>query len=144
MQNNILSLIDSQADRIKQKIIEGLNWTWRDTYYCEQSNGLIDLGFFHPTFLFHVDKNKKDGCFIWYRLEIASAHHSEKGLKEVLEQVLNAIGLKPFKDEDAGPHGGKIFVKHRKDIPGYVIAYCYVNPDFPGGRWENHVLPPKE
>ena len=61
----------------------------------------------------------------------------------MLEQVLNAIGLKPFKDEDAGGNG-KIFVKQRKDMPGYVIAYCYVNPDFPEGWWENHTLSPEE
>ena len=76
MQNNILSIIDSQVERIKQKITKRLNWAWQDTYCCTNPQGEAVLDFFHPTLLFHTCENKKnfhvDGCFVWYRLEIGS------------------------------------------------------------------------
>ena len=52
-----------------------------------------------------------------------------------LVEKFMAIGLRPFMDEDA------TWNHYKKDErKGYTRYRLYINPDYPNGYWENHVL----
>lgn len=48
---------------------------------------------------------------------------------------LKKIGYSPFTDEDASHLHWR-----RTEQNGWVKLECFVNPDYPNGWWENHVL----
>ncbi len=58
-------------------------------------------------------------------------------VKWVVENVLNKLSIKPFKDEDA--YLG-YFSFEKNEACGELIFSFYVNPDYPDGWWENHAL----
>lgn len=78
------------------------------------------------------------GSHLWQRIKIES-YKENVNAKELLIKLLKQSGLKKFHDED-GCNG--IFRKHGKDKYGYYEdqCYCYVNPFFKKGYWENHTL----
>jgi hypothetical protein len=89
----------------------------------------------------------KKECYLFQRVQITQ--HARKGhsvikktSKELLEELLEEIGIRRIVDED-GCNG--IFYKEEKD--GKFIeessAYCYINPYIPNGHFENHILETK-
>lgn len=69
----------------------------------------------------------------WHKLIVYSQAEDPK---EILQMILGHLGLKCFHDEDA--HGGGIFSGTTDYGPKF--AYCYINPDYKRGFWDNHTL----
>mgnify|MGYP001566856608 CR=1 FL=1 len=59
----------------------------------------------------------------------------DRVISELKDYMLNTFPLRPFYDEDAT---GKIFTK--KIGNDCIDIICYINPSFPNGWWQNHVL----
>lgn len=76
--------------------------------------------------------------YLWQRIQIECFDKNIKA-KDLLEKLLKQSGLKKFKDEDGGSYG--IFHRQKEYFGCWEDeAYCYVNPDFPEGYWDNHAL----
>ena len=78
------------------------------------------------------------GSHLWQRIQIES--YDEKiDSKELLKKLLAESGLKKFHDEDG--QNGIFQKKGMTKYQGYEDeSYCYVNPFFEDGYWENHTL----
>lgn len=136
MKNNIGPIIDNHYREIERRISK-LNWNHEGNFYSDPDTDLC-LQFRHPTILWHEDGQGGSGGYLWYQLSVESKIYPEKVLKNVLKKLLEIIELNAFMDEDAG---GKFFAEKVEHISGYIRVYCYINPDFPKGWWQNHALP---
>lgn len=78
------------------------------------------------------------GCHLWQRVEIRTYENDKECAKDLLQKLLKELPIKRFVDED-GQMG--IFRKNIDDGRGKrQVAYCYLNPDFKYGYFENHTL----
>lgn len=72
----------------------------------------------------------------WHRLLVSQTRASIDNPQVALSRVLEILQLRYFRDEDS--HGAGVF--RGVADSGCEFAYCYVNPDFKNGHWENHTL----
>ena len=76
------------------------------------------------------------GSYLWQRVQI-EVFNDKQDSKELLKKLLEQSGLKRFHDED-GCNG---YFRDISEDNGYQDkSYCYVNPFFKEGYWENHTL----
>lgn len=85
----------------------------------------------------------ESGCHLWKRIEITLHARGETKIepekaKKLMIELLDEIKIKRFYDQD-GCNG--LFYKEWKDKYGSKqTAYCYINPFFKDGYFENHTL----
>lgn len=122
---SLLDIIKNKAD---------FQFVQEDLYYLRELDDkfAIDL---HKTKLLYYHLEGHLMARLWHRL-IVYAHKDITDPKKTLRDILNRIGMGYFRDDDA--HGGGLF--YGETDYGSRFAYCYVNPDFKNGYWENHVL----
>ena len=76
--------------------------------------------------LYHENREGKPGVYLWMRLNLVGSDTPV----EDMESLLQAIGYKHFRDEDAS---NGMFTRCDE-------AYCYISPEWRSGWWSNHAL----
>lgn len=94
-------------------------------------------------FLNYYDESRREVLIPWLCFEFGI--HDSLGEKERIEilqwlrdKLRNTDGYRPFKDENANQG---IFTKgyHKSNFEEYRYKF-FMNPDYPNGYWDNHVI----
>ena len=122
---SLLDIIKNKAD---------FQFVQEDLYYLRELDDKFAVSLEGLKLLYYFEGGTTIAT-LWHRIVVYS-HKKDISAQGVLVGILSAINLTHFHDEDS--HGGGIFLG--KTDYGTDFAYCYVNPDYPKGYWENHVL----
>lgn len=92
----------------------------------------------HVSFRGNIVITTELGSHLWQRVEIRT-YKKEENAKELLLKLRDEIGIKQFVDEDGCC--GVFSKKNDREGRWYEdTAYCYMNPYFKDGYFENHTL----
>jgi len=139
MKLNLGPEIDREGAVIIEKFVEA-GWTQEDTAFVTRTLGGVRQHLvIIPRLLWYTADEDIPQVVVWYALRCAW-DASEEDIREIhapaMVEWLKAVGLTPFKDEDAG------MLTHFRRLPDqeWPTFDCYVNPSYPKGLWENHTL----
>jgi len=137
--------IDRATACIMAKFVED-GWTQEDIGFAWRKIGDVEVNVVvAPKLLWYKADEEIPQAVVWYGLRF-----SWRCPVEEIEQLqagammgwLKSVGLPPFKDEDV--RGLLTRFKERFDLDDEDSEYhtyeCWVNPDYPEGKWDNHTL----
>lgn len=143
MKLNLGPEIDREIARIIEKFVEA-GWTQKDTGFATRNAGGLEMDVVvAPKLLWYRADEKIDQAVVWHGLRFSWKCPVE-AIREVqapaMRDWLQSVGLTPFKDEDV--RGLLTCFRERPDDDfGEWHSYeCWVNPDYPDGKWANHAL----
>ena len=113
---------------------EDLNFAWKD-----DSQSVTVL----PRLLYYTADMDIPQVVIWYQLRFAWREDRDEVIEMMAEAMvsrLKAWGLAPFHDQDADLLGYFRYLVRQEEVEGWMTYACAVNPSYPEGKSENHVL----
>lgn len=149
MKVNLLPQIDKEINDVIQKLIENKNFQQHDENYLEVETPFVinpdsrnkewinKIGIvLYPELLTYME-NKKYVTIPWIavRIEIEDTFNDTRQLLKWIVDIFKNIGYVPFHDEDA-----TVGYYKKRQGKGYAKYELFINPDYPNGYWENHVL----
>ena len=134
--NSVSNIIKSQNKELIEMVnsVDGFFMGWNEC--CPQEDIFVGSRG-------HIVLCTEMGCHLWKRIEITKHARGDAKLplefaKKELERLLKQLPIKRFYDQD-GCNG--LFYKVETDKYGTTqTAYCYLNPRFKDGYFENHTL----
>lgn len=156
MKKNLSAEIDKDVETIVEAFSK-IGWSQEDTGYITKEFKGKEFGLsFSPDLLYYSEvhgkkgNQKRDpGYRVWIKGEFLGKNESEIIEKmDFLKEEFKKLPFQPFFDED-GYKGN--FSRPKKNFQNRIgkekVVYIenvessfYLNPDYPEGYWENHVL----
>ena len=136
MKLNLYPLISKEKEHLLKSIREKAEFDFvqEDIFYLREDSNKFAVSLEGPKLLYYFEGGPLVAT-LWHRIVVYS-HREDISARSVLVDILSAINLAYFHDADS--NGGGIFVGRTDYDTNF--AYCYVNPDYSKGYWENHVL----
>lgn len=134
MKENFQTRVQQDIDKVIEALLD-VGFEYVDNNYLEYEDEDMPIYVhLYPEFLTYSTGGKgkpiETLLEVWIACEIEDDEIDTAG--NIVKELLKKSYLKPFKDEDAIKG---IFARKGE----YKIAF-YMNPDYPQGYWQNHVL----
>jgi len=138
MKIDLFSEIEKDIKRIIRIFVERGNSTQEDYNFIRTPFG-VGITFNPKLLCYREIYSDKLVSKIWIEGRIEVSEDRKNAVAVKMKEYLKEIGLRTFRDEDAF-YGIYSHPEKIDDWERFVRFSFYVNPDYPDGCWDNHVL----